>query len=529
MSNAICELNGPTMNYPRQPMAGDEAPGGVAMNLLLIDGNPPRMSEHLRRAFPAPGYRVRVADCGAAGLQHIHCDSHDVVVVCPGSGTASELEIYRQVRRLDADVPVILVAGAGRADTAIEAMKQGAYDFLFQPVEPPVLRRVVDEALDVSRRRRQPGMGVTTDVETDSQCMLVGTSPAMQEVYKAIGRVAAQNVPVLITGESGTGKELVAQAIRQYGPRADAPFLALNCAAIPEPLLESELFGHEKGAFTGADRRRVGKFEQSDGGTIFLDEVGDMPLTLQAKMLRLLQEQTFERVGGSETVKTDVRLIAATHRDLKGWSEQGKFRSDLFYRLGVFTIHLPPLRERCEDLPVLVRHFLLRFNRELNRDIREISAEAMERLCSYSWPGNVRELQSVLKQALLRASGALLLPAFLPDLAPGQGSQAAAAGAVGGDDFAGRVAVRGAAPADEWSAFMDFIRRRLEAGSTDLSTESQLEIDRVLLPAVLRFTNNNQHQAAKILGLARQTLRLRLRSIGLSVVKTFGEDKSADL
>ena len=202
----------------------------------------------------------------------------------------------------------------------------------------------------------------------------------MREVYKAIGRVAAQDVPVLITGESGTGKELVARAIYQHGPRAKAPFLALNCAAIPENLLESELFGHEKGAFTGAERRRIGKFEQCSGGTLFLDEIGDMPLASQAKVLRLLQEQAFERVGGNETVRTDVRLIAATHRDLEAWSAEGKFRPDLYYRLGVFTIHLPPLRERGDDLPMLVHHYVRRFNRELSRDVREVTPEAMERL-----------------------------------------------------------------------------------------------------------------------------------------------------
>ena len=240
----------------------------------------------------------------------------------------------------------------------------------------------------------------------------------MREVYKAIGRVAAQDVPVLITGESGTGKELVARAIYQHGPRAKAPFLALNCAAIPENLLESELFGHEKGSFTGADRRRIGKFEQCNGGTLFLDEVGDMPPGLQAKVLRLLQEQAFERVGGNETVRTDVRLIAATHRDLKAWSEEGKFRPDLYYRLGVFTIHLPPLRERGDDLPMLVQHYLRRFSRELGREAREVTPEAMERLRAYPWPGNIRELQSVLKQALLRSTGPVLVPAFLPDLAP---------------------------------------------------------------------------------------------------------------
>src|SRR5436305_5634092 len=236
----------------------------------------------------------------------------------------------------------------------------------------------------------------------------------MREVYKAIGRVTAQDVPVLITGESGTGKELVAQAIYQHGPRAKAPFLALNCAAIPEQLLESELFGHEKGAFTGADRRRIGKFEQVSGGTLFLDEIGDMPLALQAKILRLLQEQSFERVGGNETIRTDVRLIAATHRDLTAWSAEGKFRPDLYYRLGVFTIHLPPLRERGDDLPLLVRHYLRRSSRELGREVREVAPEALERLLNYPWPGNIRELQSVLKQPLLKASGTVLLAAFLP-------------------------------------------------------------------------------------------------------------------
>src|ERR1700676_1904492 len=212
------------------------------------------------------------------------------------------------------------------------------------------------------------------------------------------------------------GKELVARAIYQHGPRAKAPFLALNCAAIPEQLLESELFGHEKGAFTGADRRRIGKFEQCHGGTLFLDEIGDMPLALQAKILRLLQEQSFERIGGNETVQTDVRLIAATHRDLTAWSAEGKFRPDLYYRLGVFTIHLPPLREGGDALPMLVQHYLRPFSREPGREVREVAPEALERLRNYPWPGNIRELQSVLKQALLQASGTILLAAFLPDL-----------------------------------------------------------------------------------------------------------------
>jgi two-component system nitrogen regulation response regulator GlnG len=329
----------------------------------------------------------------------------------------------------------------------------------------------------------------------------------MGEIYKAIGRVADQNVIVLITGESGTGKELVARAIYQHSSRADKPFLAINCAAIPESLLESELFGHEKGAFTSADRRRIGKFEQCNGGTIFLDEIGDMPLATQGKILRLLQDQKFERVGGNETIQTDVRVIAATNRGLKSLSEQGKFRPDLYYRLSVFTIRLPPLRERGDDLPILVNYYLRRFNRELARGVRDVAPETMGRLCAYSWPGNVRELQSVMKQALLNATGTLLIPTFLPELSCA-GTTASVASPLSGDG---------------WSHVREFIRQRIEAGSTNLNTEVQLELDRILLPAVLRFTEGNQVQAARILGISRQTLRQRLHCIGHSLVKTFGE------
>jgi two-component system nitrogen regulation response regulator GlnG len=321
----------------------------------------------------------------------------------------------------------------------------------------------------------------------------------MRDVYKAIGRVAAQNVPVLITGESGTGKELVARAIYQHSPRARAPFLALNCAAIPENLLESELFGHEKGAFTGADRRRIGKFEQCSGGTLFLDEIGDMPLAVQAKILRVIQEQTFERVGGNETVRTDVRLIAATHRDLKAWSAEGKFRPDLYYRLSVFTIHLPPLRERGDDLEMLVAHFLRRFNRELGREISEVPPAVFEQLRQHPWPGNIRELQSVLKQSLLHASGSVLLRSFLPESLTSAGVQPVAG--VGSEN----------------PQLEQFIRQRLHSDAADLYAEAHGEVDRLLLPLVLQYTGGNQHRAAKLLGIARQTLRQKLRELGLHV------------
>ena len=366
---------------------------------------------------------------------------------------------------------------------------------------------MIGEALKASRLMREPTVVAQTppDDELPGEA-IIGCCPGMQEAYKAIGRVADQTFPVLITGQSGTGKELVARAIYQHGPRAKAPFLALNCAALPENSLESELFGHEKGAFTGADRRRIGKFEQCHGGTLFLDEIGDMPPATQSKMLRVLQEQAFERVGGNETIRTDVRLIAATHRDLKAWSDEGKFRPDLYYRLGVFTIHLPPLRERGDDLPLLVKHLVRRYSRELGREVQEVAPEALERLLSYSWPGNIRELQSILKQALLRASGPTLLPAFLPEL-PG-GAQSPAVSPPTGDNL----------------ALEAFIDQRLVPDTNDLYAQTHAQLDRLLLTRVLQFTGGNQHQAARLLGIARQTLRIKLRDLGLYVTHSVESD-----
>src|SRR6266446_1640359 len=385
-------------------------------NLLLIDDDADLLPDQVRQVFPAPAHRVEIAHTGTEGLERVTDVRPDVILLDLRLPDQSGLDVLRQLRQIDARIPVVVVTVVRSADSAIEAMRQGAYDYLLKPLDLQKLDRVIGEALKVACIMREPAVVVGTPPDDDQPGeAIVGSSPAMQEVYKAIGRVADQTFPVLITGESGTGKELVARAIYQHGPRAQAPFLALNCAAIPETLLESELFGHEKGAFTGADRRRIGKFEQVSGGTLFLDEIGDMPPATQAKMLRVLQEQAFERVGGNETIRTDVRLIAATHRDLKAWSEEGKFRPDLYYRLGVFTIHLPPLRERDDDLLMLVKYYLRRFNRELGREVREVTPEGLERLRRYPWPGNVRELQSVLKQALLKASGPVLLPAFLPE------------------------------------------------------------------------------------------------------------------
>jgi len=476
-------------------------------NLLLIDDDSTLIPEQVRQAFPPP-HQIEVASTGALGLEAMQRCPPDVVILDLHLPDQSGLQVYEQLREQNARVPVIFITLAKTAEAAIEATKRGAFDYLFKPLDLLKLRRVVAEALEVARRQ-SPVLLQESAPEPDVDGALFGACPAMLDTYKAIGRVAAQDVLVLITGESGTGKELVARAIYQHSGRANAPFLALNCAAIPENLLESELFGHEKGAFTGADRRRIGKFEQCQGGTILLDEIGDMPLALQAKILRVLQEQCFERLGGNELIRTDVRLIASTHRDLKARAAEEKFRPDLYYRLSVFSIHLPPLRERGDDVAMLAKHYLRRFSRELGREIRDIAPETLSRLRQYSWPGNIRELQSVLKQALLHASGSVLLPAFLPALewsAPSEPAQVPAR--------------------SEGFDLEAFVRQQMKPGAGDVYAQTYRAVDRMLFAVALEFTRGNLRDAAAALGISRQTMRLRLRALGLQVGHTLetGED-----
>jgi DNA-binding NtrC family response regulator len=467
-------------------------------NLLLIDDDPGLLQQQLRHLFAPDNMEIAIARTAQAGLDEIGRQKPDVILLDVALPDLSGLEVYQRLKKIDARIPVIFITAAATTETAIEAMRQGAYEYLFKPVNLRQLESVIEKAVELGRRMREPtivGRTPATDAGGDA---IIGRCLPMLEVYKAIGRVADQRVMVLITGESGTGKELVARAIYQHSDRAQMPFLAINCAAIPENLLESEMFGHEKGAFTGAERRRIGKFEQCNGGTIFLDEVGDMPLATQGKILRLLQDQRFERVGSNDTIKTDVRLIAATNRDLKKLSGAGKFRPDLYFRLSVFTISLPPLRQRDDDLSMLIGFYLHRLNRELDRDVREVDAKAMEKLKHYDWPGNVRELQSVLMQALLRTHGQVLTTEMLPELLEKQRNHDASA-----------------AP-----CFDEFIQARLAAGTTDLHAEAHREFDRVLLTLVLQASNGNQLQAAKSLGVARQTLRTRLRELGLHISKS---------
>lgn len=455
-----------------------------------------------RRAFDDPGEVLLTAANAEEGIALAVSERPDVVVLDLNLPDAYGLDVFHQIRAVDARIPVIFITGHGTTETAIEAMKLGAFDYLLKPLELARMRDLVERAAEISRLGRVPAVVPDEPVPVGTAAdVLVGRSPAMQEVYKAIGRVAPQDLAVLIMGESGTGKELVARAIYQHSRRASGPFLAVNCAAIPENLLESELFGHEKGAFTGADRRRIGKFEQCSGGTLFLDEIGDMAPLTQAKLLRVLQDGRFERVGGNETIRADVRILAATNRDLVHMIAAGEFREDLYYRLGVVTITLPPLRERTGDLPILVDHFLKRFSPEMDKKVVQAAPEVLDLLGRYPWPGNLRELQSVLRQALLRAQGPVLLTAFLPAMvrgeAPPEAGPRAAAGA--------------------WEEFLD---ERLRSGSHDLYAESLTLMERSLVTRVLRHTKGNQLQAAKILGITRGSLRAKIRTLGITIERS---------
>jgi DNA-binding NtrC family response regulator len=464
------------------------------MATLLVVDDEASILLAFRKAFREPAVTVLTAETAAHGLEIARQCHPDVIVLDVHLPDMLGLEMLRRLRQLDA---------RGTTDTAIEAMKLGAYEYLLKPLELSILRQVIERALAISRLMHVPAVLNADDHVDDRADAIVGVCPAMQEVYKAIGRVAAQDVTVLITGASGTGKELVARALYQHSRRANGPFLPINCAAIPEQLLESELFGHEKGAFTGADRRRIGKFEQCSGGTLFLDEVGTMSPLTQSKLLRVLQEQTFERLGGNETIRTDVRVLAATNSDLESAVSAGRFRLDLFYRLRVFTIHLPPLRERGDDLKLLSAHYLRRFNRELGRDVRDVAPETLELLRRYAWPGNVRELQSILKQALLQATGSILLPDFLP--ASVTGTSAVAQEMEASSSEAGLEA---------------FLEARLQAGTQTLYAEALERLERLLVTRVLRQTNGNQLQAAKILGITRGSLRTKIRDLGIRIDRT---------
>jgi two-component system nitrogen regulation response regulator GlnG len=472
--------------------------------LLLIDDEP-GIQHAFRKAFHPPEYETVAARTAAEGLGQFAAARPDVVVLDVHLPDADGLATFERLREVDARAPVILITGHGTAELAIEAMKRGAFDYLLKPLQYSRLKAVVDRACASSRLMNVPAVVAEAGMAPDRADALVGRCPAMQEVYKAIGRVAGSDTTVLVLGESGTGKELVARAIYQHSPRADKPFHAVNCGAIPEGLVESELFGHERGAFTGADRKRIGKFEQTSGGTLFFDEIGELPPLAQVKLLRAIQERRFERVGGSETIHANVRLIAATNADLEALVASGRFRQDLYFRLNVFSIALPPLRERGDDLDVLTDYYLGRFAAEFGRPTPAIPDETREALRAHPWPGNVRELQSVLKQGLLQMSGAALLPVFLPLAPRPKAVPVPQASPTATDASPGPL---------DWDRF---INERLESGSRDIYADCLAVMERQLLTRILQRTGGNQLRAADLLGISRGSLRHKLRACGLAV------------
>jgi len=479
------------------------------MPTLLVVDDEPSIRYSIEQVFEGSEIDVVTAENAAQASQRLRDDLPDVVLLDIRLGDDDGLAVFEQLRAADPKCLVIFITGHGTSETAIEAMKRGAFDYLVKPLDAPQLIEVVRKASEIRRLMRTPALVESSDREVDNPDLIVGNGQAMRSVFKQIGRVAGQDINVLILGESGTGKELVARALYHHSRRSQGPFLAINCAALTETLLESELFGHEKGAFTGADRRRIGKFEQADGGTIFLDEVGDMTSSTQAKMLRLLQDGTFERVGGNEVLCSNVRLISATNKHLEKMIEQGQFRLDLFYRLCGVTIQLPPLRERTEDIPELAHYYLFRFNRDLGTGVSSIAEETLERLRHYAWPGNVRELQSVIREALVRSAGPVLFPEFLPEH-------------IGIDATETPKEISLTTGEITWGSLAEDVQAEIAKGETGVYRRALEKFDRLVVQGAMAKTHGNQLAAAELLGLSRPTLRAKLRGFAARVADDGG-------
>jgi two-component system, NtrC family, response regulator HydG len=469
--------------------------------ILIIDDNE-TMREGLGATVRRMGHEALLAASGDEGLKQVAAGRNTIDFVITDlkmEGTGG-LEVLKAVAERDPDCPVMIATAFGSVETAVEAMRTGAYDFIQKPFAPEVVRLKVARALELRAERRAreraeaESAALRDDVAREYRfAEIVGETPAMRALFQTIEKVAPTDASVYIHGESGTGKELVARAIHDASSRRERLLVKVNCAAISAGLVESELFGHEKGAFTGAVQRRKGRFELAHGGTLFLDEVGELPPETQVKLLRVLQEREFERVGGSETVRVDVRLIAATNRNLREMVARGRFREDLYYRLAVFPVALPPLRDRVADIPLLVRSFLLRFARQAGRPIHDVTPEAMDELVSYRWPGNVRELQNVIERSVILARGPLVDLDALPDLSDG-----------GMHSFSDDISSAQTPP--------PVIPLRTPAPTID-------ELERGYVAEVLAETSwviEGERGAARRLGLHPNTLRSRLKRWGLT-------------
>ncbi len=470
---------------------------------ILVADDEPSIRWLLDRLLRQAGHAVVVVEDGSAALERAGAEPFDLAFLDIRMPGLDGLEALSRLRQASPETAVIVMTAHGSVRAAVEAMQRGAYDYLAKPFDNDEVLLLVERALGAKALAREVVELRTGIQEVWEFGALVGKSPRMQEVYKTIGRIAATDVTVLLQGESGTGKEVVARAIHHYSRRAGKPFVAVSCAAIPATLLESELFGHERGAFTDAHQRRIGKLELAHGGTVYLDEVGDLGPELQPKLLRALQEREFERIGGGEPIRVDVRVVAATNRALEALIEDGRFREDLYYRLNVVSLTLPPLRERREDVPFLVDHFLGKYGGELGE--RALSAEALDRLLGYGWPGNVRELENVIQHAMVMATSGVILPEHLP------------------------IAAGGPGPPPKEGTLEQLIHDKLEECVRGLGTRESANlyelvlglVERPLFRAVLRETGGNQLRAAALLGINRNTLRKKLRALGL---KAEGEE-----
>jgi DNA-binding NtrC family response regulator len=446
---------------------------------LLVVEDEANMLRVLELQLAGAGFAVEKASNAEQALAILERGGLDLVLTDLRLPGMDGLRLLERIRGIDASLPVIIMTAFGTVETAVQAMKAGASDYILKPFSLDDLMMTIDKVLELhtlrdENRRLKDELGHKYQFDN-----IIGKSPKMQEVFAAVSRVAPTRATVLLAGESGIGKDLIARAIHHHSPRRDRPFVKINCSALPENLMESELFGYEKGAFTGAASAHAGKFEQADGGTAFLDEIGDVPPPVQVKLLRVLQEREFERLGSNKTLRVDVRVIAATNQDLRAALEQGAFREDLYYRLNVVPINIPPLRERKEDIPYLVEHFLAKYSEETGGRVHSITPAAMEKLIAYHWPGNVRELENIIQRAMVLAPG--------PALEPG--------------DIQLDSARRAAATADG----IPF----LPEGMTLDQYEQQL------IREALRRCDGNKSQAARLLGLTRNALRYRLTQMGI--------------
>lgn len=468
------------------------------MKKILVVDDEPNIAFSISMALNRDDWEFIPAHSGAEGMNRYQDIQPDLALVDIRLTDMSGLEWIKKIHKIDHTFPMIVMTAYSNTETAISAMKSGAFEYMTKPLDIDKIQYWIEKGLEARDFQRKPvHFGPPADdFESDGLWdgdRIVGSTEPMNEVYKSIGRIASQDVNVLIMGESGTGKELVARSIYRHSKRFNQPFLAINCAAIPEALLESELFGHERGAFSGADRKRVGKFEQVHGGTIFLDEIGDMSPNTQAKILRVLQDQKIVRVGGNEEIQVDVRIISATNRNLDEMAISGDFREDLLYRLNGFQIKLPPLRDRGADIPLLAKYFAYLFSKKMGKPVPSMDDKVLELLANYSWPGNIREFQAVIRYAIIQSIGAVILPASLPakiqNLTPAYG------------EITTKLA-------------MDPLKTQalalLESGANDIYWQLLEQFDQTIIGAILDCLKGNQVQASQLLGISRNTLRSKI-------------------